>query len=62
MPARAMLAQHLHLLACPVCHGTLALVPETEAIDCLGCGRRYPIVDSLPVLIGSRATMPGGSD
>ena len=58
MPARAMLAQHLHLLACPVCYAALSL--DENWIDCTGCGRRYPIVDSLPVLIASRAVMPEG--
>ena len=31
---------------------------QGEWIDCTGCGRRYPIVDSLPVLIASRAVLP----
>ena len=46
----------LDLLVCPVCHKPLLL--QAEVIDCLGCGRRYPIVDGLPVLIESRATRP----
>ena len=44
----------LYLLACPVCHGSLALAPDH--IDCTSCSRRYPIVDGLPVLIASRST------
>ena len=44
----------LDFLVCPVCHCPLLLVGE--GIDCTGCGRRYPIVDGLPVLIESRAT------
>ena len=50
----AKLRKHLHLLACPVCFGMLRLVGDT-GIDCAQCGRRYPIVDGLPVLIESRA-------
>ncbi len=49
----------LDLLVCPVCHAPLLLVPEAlaeGAIDCTSCGRRYPIVDGLPVLIAERAT------
>ena len=46
----------LNRLVCPVCHGSL-LLAETH-IDCLACGRRYPIVDGLPVLIASRAEQP----
>jgi uncharacterized protein YbaR (Trm112 family) len=49
----SMLASHLDLLVCPVCHGALML--KGDAIDCQGCGRRYPIVDGLPILIESRA-------
>lgn len=54
---------HLHLLCCPVCHADLAfaagLTSEAapQAIDCTGCGRRYPIVDELPVLLAERATL-----
>lgn len=56
MPVSPLLAANLHLLVCPVCHAALALTPHT--IDCTGCRRRYPIVDGLPVLIASRATLP----
>lgn len=56
--ARAKLEQHLGLLACPVCHAGLGL--EAETIVCAGCGRRFPIVDDLPVLIASRATLAQG--
>ncbi len=48
----------LDRLACPVCHGPLALMLEASAIDCKACRRRYPIVDGLPVLIASRAVQP----
>jgi uncharacterized protein YbaR (Trm112 family) len=49
----------LSLLACPVCHGDLRLVGSTLA--CAGCGRGYPIVDGIPVLIAGReATAESG--
>ncbi len=48
--------QTLDLLVCPVCHSRLTL--NGQAIDCTGCRRRYPIIDGLPVLIGSRASTP----
>ncbi len=51
-----LLAAHMDLLACPVCHAALALQEAT--IVGLGCDRRYPIVDGLPVLIASGATLP----
>ncbi len=53
-----LLAEHLHLLVCPVCHAPLALAEST--ITCTGCWRAYPIVDGLPVLIASRAKLPDG--
>jgi uncharacterized protein len=40
----------LALLACPVCHASLALLKQ-EAVLCTRCGRRYPIRDGLPVLL-----------
>jgi uncharacterized protein YbaR (Trm112 family) len=56
----SLLAAHLHLLVCPVCHAALTLTeaaPQTT-IACTGCGRRYAVVDGLPVLIASRSTVP----
>jgi len=52
----SLLAAHLDLLVCPVCHASLAL--GGDVVDCTGCLRRYPIVDGLPVLIASRAATP----
>jgi uncharacterized protein len=37
------------LLACPACQGVLRL--ESDKLVCAGCGRAYPIVDGIPVLI-----------
>ena len=45
----------LDRLACPVCFAHLVL--GAGVIACEGCGRRYPIVDGLPVLIASRASV-----
>jgi len=52
-----LLAKHLDLLVCPVCYSALTLTSAT--VDCTACTRSYPIVDGLPVLIASRATLPG---
>jgi len=41
------------MLACPGCCGALRL--ESECLVCAGCGRRYPVVDGIPVLIAERA-------
>lgn len=43
-------------LACPACHGDLRL-KDTRLI-CAACGRAYPIVDGIPVLIAGRETNP----
>ena len=41
-------------LACPACFGELRT--DATTIVCAGCGRQYPIVDGVPVLIVERAT------
>ncbi len=43
-------------LACPACLGALAL--EDQRLRCLSCGRAYPVVDGIPVLIADRAIDP----
>jgi hypothetical protein len=40
------------LLACPVCLGHLRL--EEGKLLCAECGRAYPIVDGIPVLIAGQ--------
>jgi uncharacterized protein YbaR (Trm112 family) len=42
----------LDQLACPACLGAL-LLEETRLL-CDACGRAYPIVDGIPVLIAGR--------
>jgi uncharacterized protein YbaR (Trm112 family) len=45
----------LELLGCPVCHSELVLQVAKDAVQthiaCTGCGRGYPIVDGLPILL-----------
>lgn len=43
----------VQMLACPRCHENLII--EGEQLACGRCGRRYPIVDGIPVLIAERA-------
>lgn len=58
MMAAALEHPHvLDVLACPVCQGKLRLV-ESQVL-CAGCGRRYPVVDGIPVLIAGRAEAAG---
>ncbi len=42
-------------LACPVCYAQLRF---EAAVVCIGCGRTYPVVDGIPVLIPQRANEP----
>ena len=46
------LASILDQLACPACFSPLAL--EKNALNCPGCGRMYPIIDGIPVLIAEQ--------
>ncbi len=43
-------------LACPACLGKLRL--EEGALVCAACGRTYPVIDGIPVLIADRAAEP----
>ena len=45
-------------LACPACGCGLRM--EQAAMVCVGCGRAYPVVDGIPVLIVDRALNPAG--
>jgi uncharacterized protein YbaR (Trm112 family) len=44
------------LLACPACLGSLCA--EASRLVCTACGRAYPVVDGIPVLIAERAATP----
>lgn len=43
-------------LACPVCFGELRFAAARAT--CIACGRVYPVLDGIPVLIGERAQTP----
>ena len=46
-------ANVLEQLACPACLGELRV--DGARLVCAGCGRGYPVVDGIPVLIADRA-------
>jgi uncharacterized protein YbaR (Trm112 family) len=46
----------LDQLACPACLGALHL--EESRLQCAACGRAYPIVDGIPILIADREENP----
>ena len=49
----ADMAQWAEDLVCPVCFGALRFAESNVA--CLACGRSYPVVDGIPVVIAERA-------
>jgi hypothetical protein len=44
-------------LACPACLGALRL--SEASVACTACGRIYPIIDGIPVLIVERGELQG---
>ena len=44
----------LALLVCPVDHGEVSL--EVDRLVCARCGRGYPLVDGIPVMLVGQAT------
>ena len=58
--------QLLEILACPSPdHAPLRVGtpgdPEAEALTCTSCGRQYPVVDGVPVLLLDEAVLPSVS-
>ena len=50
----------LEILACPQCHGALAVDHERDELVCLGadCGLAYPVRSGIPVLLIDEARQP----
>ena len=49
-------AEILDRLACPACLEDLRV--EERRLVCKGCGRSFPIVDGIPVLVAELAELP----
>jgi len=49
------MGQWVEDLVCPVCFGALRFTELN--VECAACGRSYPVVDDIPVLIAERATL-----
>lgn len=47
------------LLVCPADHGELTDDVEASRLVCTVCGRRYPVVDEIPVMLVDEAESPG---
>ena len=50
----------LKILVCPSCQGALR-PPAESALECVGCGRKYPIRDGIPVMLVDEAGPPTGT-
>lgn len=48
----------LELVACPDCHGALAVDVAESALMCTACGLAYPVRDRIPVLLVDEARRP----
>lgn len=48
-------ARLLEMLVCPGCRGRVQLRPDSQAIDCSGCGRVYPVRDGIAVMLLDQA-------
>lgn len=51
----------LEILVCPACHGAIEARPD-QGLECLACGRVYPIRDGIPVMLVDEASPPTRGD
>ncbi len=61
METELVLPALLEVLICPSCHGKVVLEAGVRdglaaGLRCVGCGRVYPLVDGIPVMLIDRAT------
>ena len=50
----------LEILACPVCRVGVKL--DEDRLLCEACGRKFPIVDGIPVMLVEEAELPEGAE
>lgn len=48
----------LEILVCPACRSGLEHKERRHVLVCSGCGRRFPVRDSIPVMLLDEATPP----
>ena len=41
----------MEILVCPADKGELKVKTETEQLECIECGRKYPVKDGIPVML-----------
>lgn len=48
----------LEVLVCPACHGEVEYKDRRKLVICQECGRQYPVVDGIPVMMVDEASEP----
>lgn len=51
-------ARLLEILCCPSCREAVVQLSDDQGVACTGCGRSYPIVDGIPVMLIEEAELP----
>jgi uncharacterized protein YbaR (Trm112 family) len=51
-------ARLLEILICPACRGEIRPVQEESGLECLRCGRVYPVRNGIPVMLVDEASAP----
>ena len=51
-------AELMEILACPVCLKAVRALNGGAELECVACGRRYPVREGFPVMIAEEATPP----
>ncbi len=54
----AIAKELLDILVCPLDKKPVRL--EGDRLVCSECGRRYPVIDDIPVMLIEEAELPGG--
>lgn len=48
----------LDILACPADKGNLREIENISRLECLKCGRQYPVKEGIPVMLMDEAETP----
>lgn len=48
----------LDIIVCPVCRSGLRELDASRGLECIACGRVYPVRDGIAVLLAEEATPP----
>lgn len=48
----------LDILACPADKGSLREIENISRLECLKCGRKYPVRQGIPTMLIDEAEMP----